>query len=202
MNSESKTSLSFINQTSAMLFAEAFKLSKIPHQPPLHFFSILWYLCPWRRFWGWGKGEPVKQRATCQQRETVFIFWSTAAFLSGHNLFACPERERESLRKIFLIIVDYILPGCKGARDGRRSNWWCKKCVVIRVMLDDCPRVFDSEENRGRRKIAEEVQWLQRKCARQWLGPGVSIHVRLWLSPSLCCASRCYFTQRMPLVRC
>ncbi len=28
-------------------------------------------------------------------------------------MFACPERERASLCKIFLI-VDYILPGCKG----------------------------------------------------------------------------------------
>jgi len=45
---------------------------------------------------GGGRDRAVKQRATCQQRETVFIFQSTAAFLSGHNLFTCPERERDA----------------------------------------------------------------------------------------------------------
>ncbi len=43
MKSESKESLLFINQASAMLFAQGFQLSKIPpHHPPLPFFSILW----------------------------------------------------------------------------------------------------------------------------------------------------------------
>jgi hypothetical protein len=40
MNSESKESLLFIIQTSAMLFAQGFQLSKIPpHHPPLPFFA-------------------------------------------------------------------------------------------------------------------------------------------------------------------
>jgi hypothetical protein len=66
--------------------------------------------------------------------------------------------------------------------------------------IRDAPKSW--RRRRGRRRIAEEVQWLQRKCTREWSGRGVSIHVRLSLSPSLCCASRCYFTQGMPLVRC
>jgi hypothetical protein len=48
---------------------------------------------------GGGRDRAVKQRAACQQWETVFIFLSTAKFLSGHNLFACRERERERERK-------------------------------------------------------------------------------------------------------
>ncbi len=41
MNSESKESILFIKQTSAMLFAQGFQLSKIPphHSPPSTFFS-------------------------------------------------------------------------------------------------------------------------------------------------------------------
>jgi hypothetical protein len=44
MNSESKESILFIKQTSAMLFAQGFQLSKIPpnHSPPLPFSPILW----------------------------------------------------------------------------------------------------------------------------------------------------------------
>jgi len=44
MNSESKESLLFINQTSAMLFAQGFQLSKIPpHHPPLPFSFFPFY---------------------------------------------------------------------------------------------------------------------------------------------------------------
>jgi hypothetical protein len=43
MNSESKESILFIKQTSAMLSAQGFQLSKIPppHSPPLPFSTML-----------------------------------------------------------------------------------------------------------------------------------------------------------------
>jgi hypothetical protein len=50
MNSESKESFLFINQTSAMLFAQGFQLSKIPRHHPsstfffFHFMFIIIYL--------------------------------------------------------------------------------------------------------------------------------------------------------------
>jgi hypothetical protein len=124
----------------------------------------------WSDFGGWGKGEagevtevlgvgegrgrwsngrPVSNRKPFSFSNQLLHFSLDTICLRLERKpfsFFCLRVEIESLRKIFLI-MDYILPGCKGARDGRRSSWWCKKCVLIRVMLDDCPRVFDSEEN-------------------------------------------------------
>jgi hypothetical protein len=112
-------------------------------------------VCLWWRFWGWGKGEAGEATGDLSEvlgvrerrgrwsngrpisNEKPFSFSNQLLHFSLDTICLCVERKREraSLRKIFLI-VDYILPGCKGARDGRRSSWWCKKYVLIRVIRE------------------------------------------------------------------
>ncbi len=75
----------------------------------------------------WSSGRPVNNGK-------LFSFSNQLLHFSLDTICLRVERERASLRKIFLI-VDYILPGYKGARDGRRSSWWCKKCVLIWVVV-------------------------------------------------------------------
>jgi len=87
-------------------------------------------------FGGWGKGEAGETAGDLSATGNRFHFLINCC-ISLWTQFVCVSRKREraSLRKIFFI-VDYILPGCKGARNGRRSSWWCKKCVLIRVIRE------------------------------------------------------------------
>jgi len=69
---------------------------------------------------GWGKEEAGEATGNLSTTGNRFHFLINYC-ISLWTQFVCVSRERESLCKFFLI-VDYILPGCKGAKDGRRSS--------------------------------------------------------------------------------